>query len=75
MLRRHTRSLREKGTSKVPAGYDMKGDPTQVLEQNRLVPGVHELHGIPHSRELQGSGIQRPEELEGSVAPYRRELA
>ena len=75
MLRRRTRSLREKGTNKVPTGYDMTGDPTQVLEQNRLMPGVHELHGIPHSRELEGSGIQYSEELEGSVAPCRGELA
>ena len=78
MLRRRTRSLREEGKNHAPAGFGIKGDPTQrpfgvktginentrhVLEQD---PPMHELHGIAQSPHLR--------ELQGSPATHRREL-
>lgn len=80
MLRRRTRASREEGKNHSPAGFGINPDPTQrpgvvntgingnrrhAPEQDRLVQGIHELHGIqsPNFRELQGS-----------PAPHRREL-
>ena len=83
MLRRRTRSsqTREKGNNQVSADLNRMGgmpaqgpdvgntgvneNKTHVPEQDCFMQGIHELHGVAQSSYR---------ELQGSPAPYRREL-